>query len=319
MLLLEVLSIVLALTAQAPAQTAAPAQPTAAEAAAVKLLQASDWTNAAPAFAALTKAEPANPRAWFGLGVSLHEIGRYAEARDALLAAQANQYTPPNQARNRLARTYAKLGDAAKALDTIDQMTASGFTNAQALAHTDYDVVRAHARFVAALDRINRALNPCQHDADFRKFDFWIGTWDVQPTGAPRAPIGNGATSVVERTLNGCVILENWKPVQGPEGKSFNIYNRHTKKWEQYWTDATGNITYYVGQFREDGSLFFEAAQFGSANLLRMTFFNQGPNQVRQLGHISTDGGKTWSGSFDLTYVRKPGGYSDPSPRRTST
>jgi len=30
------------------------------------------------------------------------------------------------------------------------------------------------------------------------------------------------------------------------------------------------------------------------------------PNQVRQLGHVSTDGGKTWTVSFDLTYVRKP-------------
>ena len=37
-----------------------------------------------------------------------------------------------------------------------------------------------------------------------------------------------------------------------------------------------------------------------------MTFFNQSPNQVRQLGHVSTDGGKTWTVSFDLTYVRKP-------------
>ena len=40
-------------------------------------------------------------------------------------------------------------------------------------------------------------------------------------------------------------------------------------------------------------------------NKVRMTFFNQGPNQVRQLGHISTDGGKTWTVTFDLTYVRK--------------
>ena len=49
----------------------------------------------------------------------------------------------------------------------------------------------------------------------------------------------------------------------------------------------------------------YEADQFGSANKIRMTFFNQGPDQVRQLGHLSTDGGKTWSVSFDLTYIRK--------------
>ena len=42
-----------------------------------------------------------------------------------------------------------------------------------------------------------------------------------------------------------------------------------------------------------------------SAGKVRMTFFNQGPNQVRQLGQISTDGGQTWGVSYDLTYIRK--------------
>jgi hypothetical protein len=105
--------------------------------------------------------------------------------------------------------------------------------------------------------------------------------------------------------LEGCVILENWTPLMGPAGKSFNIYNTVTKKWEQYWVDATGRITHYFGEFHDDGNLYYEAEQFGSTNRLRMTFFNQGPNQVRQLGHLSTDGGKTWQVSFDLTYVRK--------------
>ena len=48
-----------------------------------------------------------------------------------------------------------------------------------------------------------------------------------------------------------------------------------------------------------------EAVQFGTSNKIRMTFFNQGPTQVRQLGETSTDGGKTWTVSYDLTYVRK--------------
>jgi len=125
----------------------------------------------------------------------------------------------------------------------------------------------------------------------------------VQPTGAPRA--ASGATSRIERQLDGCVIQENWEPLSGPAGKSFNIYNRVTTQWEQYWTDASGTITHYIGEFRADGNLYYEAAQFGTANKLRMTFFPQGPDQVRQLGHISTDGGKTWTVSFDLTYVRK--------------
>ena len=143
-------------------------------------------------------------------------------------------------------------------------------------------------------------------DQRFHAFDFWIGEWDVQPTGAPRAPLGSGATSIIEAQLDGCVIQENWLPLGGVgAGKSFNIYNTASNQWEQYYVDTRGTITLYKGTFREDGNLYFEADQFGSSNRIRMTFFNQGPNQVRQLGHTSSDGGKTWTVTFDLTYMRK--------------
>ena len=107
------------------------------------------------------------------------------------------------------------------------------------------------------------------------------------------------------RPWSGCVIFENWEPGPGGAGKSFNIYNTVTKKWEQYWVDATGRIPHYFGEFRDDGNLYYEADQFGTASKVRMTFFDQGPDQVRQLGHVSTDGGKTRTVSFHLTYLRK--------------
>ena len=69
--------------------------------------------------------------------------------------------------------------------------------------------------------------------------------------------------------------------------------------------DATGTITHYLGAFDEDGNLRFEADQFGTSNKVKMTFFPKGANEVRQLGEMSTDGGKTWTITFDLTYVRK--------------
>ena len=103
------------------------------------------------------------------------------------------------------------------------------------------------------------------------------------------------------------MVQENWLPRGGVgAGKSFNVYNSVTKQWQQYYVDTLGTITLYKGSFREDGHLYFEADQFGTSNKIRMTFYNQGPNQVRQLGHISADDGKTWTVSFDLTYVRKP-------------
>ncbi len=148
--------------------------------------------------------------------------------------------------------------------------------------------------------------HPCAADARFHQFDFWIGEWDVQPTGATRAPLGSGSTSVIEAQLEGCVIQENWQPIGGiGAGKSFNIYNTTTHLWEQYYVDSRGTITHYTGSFHDDGNLYYEAIQFGTPNKIRMTFFNQGPSQVRQLGQVSTDGGKTWAVTYDLTYIRK--------------
>jgi hypothetical protein len=75
----------------------------------------------------------------------------------------------------------------------------------------------------------------------------------------------------------------------------------------QYYVDTRGTITHDTGTFHDDGNLYYEATQFGTSNRIRMTFFNQGPTQVRRLGHVSTDDGETWAVSFDLTYVRKSG------------
>jgi len=290
-------------TAALRADQSPPPPQAAQEQAAGKLLQASDWPNAAVAYQALAAKEAENPRAWFGLGVALHETGKYADAIDAFLKAEARQYINANQIRFRLARADAKLGRADQALAELERLAASGFTNATLLQSADLSSVATDARFAAVTAQINRNAKPCESDPLFRKFDFWIGDWDVQPTGAPRAPVGAG--SKVEKILDGCVIFENWTPPGGRAGKSFNSYNTAKKQWEQYWVDAGGQITFYVGNFRDDGNLYYEADQFGSSNRIRMTFFNQGADQVRQLGHLSTDGGKTWTVSFDLTYVRK--------------
>jgi hypothetical protein len=254
---------------------------------------------------AQTAAQPSPAAAAFAEGVRLNDSGKPSEAIPFFKQAVSLGFQPIFQARFRLARAYAKAGQADLALAELEGLAAAGFANTGALAINDFDALRATPRFLAFEKQVNASAHPCAADPNYRAFDFWIGEWDVQPTGPNRNPIGSGATSVIERQLDGCVIQENWMPAGGGQGKSFNIYNAATKQWEQYYVDTRATITLYKGTFHEDGNLYFEADQFGSANKLRMTFFNQGPNQVRQLGHISTDGGKTWAVSFDLTYVRK--------------
>jgi hypothetical protein len=204
-----------------------------------------------------------------------------------------------------LARSLARTGQSDAALSELETLVAAGFANLAVIANTDLDSLRTSPRFQAFEKRANANAKPCEADPKFRQFDFWVGEWDVQPTGPNRTPLGTGATSVIEKQLEGCVIQENWLPAGGTTGKSFNTYNRITSQWEQYYVDQSGRITHYKGAFKDDGNLYFEADQFGGKSKVRMTFFNQGPNQVRQLGHISNDGGKTWTVSFDLTYVRK--------------
>ena len=292
------------LLASAHGWSQTPGSPSPQEQAAMKLQQSGDWAKALVAFDELAKAEPANPRAVFGYGAALHETGKPAEAVPVFQRAQSLGYQPANQVRFRLARAYAKLGDAEKALVELEGVAASGFTNLNVFQNPDLGMLKGNPRFEAVVKKVTNNARPCEADPEFRRFDFWVGEWDVQQTGVPRAPVG--AQSRVERILAGCVVFENWDPGQGgPSGKSFNIYNTVTKKWEQYWVDATGRITHYFGEFRDDGNLYYEADQFGTSSKVRMTFFNQGPDQVRQLGHLSTDGGKTWTISFDLTYIRK--------------
>ena len=254
------------------------------------------------------QAAPVSPAAAaFAKAVQLHDGGNAAEAVALFKQAIDLGYQPVNQARFRLARAYAKSGKTELALTELEALAAAGFANTAVLSMPDLDGLRELPRFKAFESRVNTNATPCANDLRFHSFDFWIGEWDVQPTGSARAPIGQGATSIVESQLSGCVVQENWIPNgKNAMGKSFNIYNTVTKLWEQYYVDTRGTITHYKGAFKDDGNLYFEADQPATGARVRMTFFNQGPNQVRQLGHISTDGGKTWTVTFDLTYLRKP-------------
>lgn len=288
--------------AGAAAQTSAN-QPSSQERAANALLQASDWPKAIEAFQALTVAEPGNPRAWFGLNLAYHGAGRYDEAIAALFKARDAGYPNGAQLSFRAARAWARKGDADKAFEYLTATVKGGWTNDAALGVDDLRSIATDPRFPAVVEGVRRNAKPCEYDANMRAFDFWVGEWDVQPTGQPRAP--QGATSRIEKSLDGCLIIENWEPGTPPAGKSFNTYNAALKVWEQFWVDARGQVTHYRGTFQPDGSLLYESTENGGATKLRMTFFNQGPNQVRQFGQHSTDDGRTWQVRYDLTYVRK--------------
>lgn len=152
--------------------------------------------------------------------------------------------------------------------------------------------------------------SPCTTDKIYRQFDFWIGDWEAY------GPKGNKAgDSKISLILDSCIVLEEWTSVPIPgvtvvyKGKSFNTYNAGTGQWQQTWVDNVGGNTHYVhGKYEEGKIVFLTDPQPFSKDTMavnRLTFFNLGPDKVRQLGEISKDNGQTWATQYDLEYRRK--------------
>ena len=143
--------------------------------------------------------------------------------------------------------------------------------------------------------------HPCGGRVESHQFDFWIGEWTVR--NAKGQQLG---TSSISSDLEACVIREAWTGKRGNKGTSVNFYDPASKHWHQIWTDDSGTITHYVGEFR-DGAMRFRAEGFGDADGVHhhrtMDFTPNADGSVRQLLRDSDDG-TTWTTSFDGIYVR---------------
>jgi hypothetical protein len=135
-----------------------------------------------------------------------------------------------------------------------------------------------------------------------RQFDFWVGKWDVYPTGKQTLV----AHSLIERLYQGCAIRENWMPLKGGGGGSLSSWAPADKAWKQTWVDSSGARVDFKGGLHGQ-AMVLEGFWPGSApggkdGLVRMTYTPGPDKSVRQQGQVSTDQGKTWQPSFDFTY-----------------
>lgn len=138
--------------------------------------------------------------------------------------------------------------------------------------------------------------------AEYRQFDFWIGTWEV------RLPNGNRAGSNrIEPILDGCVLRESWTGAKGYTGTSYNIYDRTRQSWHQTWVSNQGDLLQLDGKL-QNGSMRMEGESLdstGATQRHRITWEPTAPGKVRQLWQSSADGGKTWTVLFDGRYVKR--------------
>ena len=135
---------------------------------------------------------------------------------------------------------------------------------------------------------------------EFHQFDFWVGRWDVYPTGKEKLV----AHSLIE-PLYGCAIRENWMPLTNQPGGSLSVYVPSERHWEQFWVDSSGTRAFFTGGW--DGKAMVISGKWGGP-LVRMSYSKNADGSVRQFGEQSTDEGKSWSPQFDFTYRKSASG-----------
>jgi hypothetical protein len=139
------------------------------------------------------------------------------------------------------------------------------------------------------------ASAPCP-GAQAHQFDFWLGTWDVTPTGSP--PGTRAASSQITAEAGGCAVFEDFTDLNY-HGVSINVFDPVTQHWHQTYVDT------------EHARLLFEGGLVGGDMVLvmpdksaRITWSSEPGGKVRQLGEASNDDGQTFPiVQFDLMYA----------------
>jgi hypothetical protein len=261
--------------------------------------QKQDWKAAAAAYQKIVKAEDKNAGARYRLGMALLGLNQNAEAVASF--EQALAISPNAVFALAAAKGYARTGSKDKLYDIIEKSLPMGGIAPDLLtSDADFASIKAEPKFVDLVKQSDLTVNPCKARPEHRQFDFWIGEW--LPRNAQGVTVG---TSSIQLILGSCIIFENWStPVSN--GKSFNLFDTRDGKWHQTWVDNKGLMTEYVGGL-VDGKMVLDSERVinGKKTIARMTFSRLENGDVRQHGENSADEGKTWTTTFDFTYVRK--------------
>lgn len=236
--------------------------------------------------------------AWYRIAIADYSMNNFINAIPAFKNAISYNNNP--QWMYNLACAFNRAGNKDSCYTWLQAAVDKGFNKYDdIIKDEDLASLRNEERYKIFLQKLKAIAYPCSASPEYRQFDFWIGEWNVFDTKT-----GNlGGKSKIELLLGECVIMENWMPLNGPAGKSFNIYNIAEKKWRQTYVDANGTFAeFYDGEFK-DNKMQFQGKPNGN-ELNRLTFFKISDNEVRQLGERSKDNGVSWEVMYDLTYKK---------------
>jgi len=260
-----------------------------------------DWNGAASDYRALLADDKENAQNWYNLGAALFALEDYAGAKKAFQAAIDAGYARTPRARVQLARIAMAQGKKSDAIKELEKVAASGGPSGRYLRELpDFAPLLENDRF----KKVVAALTPCA-SGHHRDFDFWIGEWDVYGNGS-QTPTASSRISIREE---GCAILEEYSIGSAFTGVSINFYDPAKEKWHQTWMSSSAGSVYIEGGLNLDGAMVLTDDGLDISKITgvlnRVTWTPNKDGSVRQYWEASSDGGATWSVSFDGLYKRK--------------
>ena len=295
--------------------SAGASQPVPSMEEAQELFRQQKWEDAARVLSQIVREDAENVQAWFQLGYSLHVSGdlegAIAAHRRVVDLTEAGDRLHALGLYN-LGCAYALEGKKDEAFEALMRAAASGFSRGENLRHvaqdSDLDSLRDDPRFAAFV----ASMRFHGRDEALRRFDFWIGSWDVY--NREGRLVGHNTIEAIE---GGLALMERWRSVRGFGGSSMNYYDPVGGVWKQVWIDGQ-SVLEASGRW-EDGAMRFAGERKmrdGQVRRHRMVFTPMEGDRVRQRIEESADG-EEWVVVFDGLYVRAgsdaPGAWGEAS------
>ncbi|QNP41943.1 hypothetical protein [Lysobacter solisilvae (ex Woo and Kim 2020)] len=140
--------------------------------------------------------------------------------------------------------------------------------------------------------------------AEHRQFDFWLGEWDVYGGAQGEQLLGHNR---IERSANGCWLVEHWQGASGNHGTSTNAWDAAYRVWRQFWVGGDGVVLRLEGG--REGEAMVLAGELpdgkGGTQRQRIRWTPQADGSVVQHWETSDDAGASWQSSFRGVYRRR--------------
>jgi hypothetical protein len=143
-----------------------------------------------------------------------------------------------------------------------------------------------------------------QNQAPYRDLDFLIGDWEFFMMDGTKI-----ASQTYTLREQGCLILEDWKTLDGETGTGMNFVDPATGKWRQVWMSPRFHID-YSGGLNEKGEWVLEGRIYPNngqpSSAVKGVYSKQKDGSVTKEFLIYDEKSKTWQ-RFFMGVARKSG------------